>query len=186
MRRPLIPSQLPRIWVPIPLARLSFIKGKYGYILRMVQTNQLVESNAQQDQDEYCIERIGRYQVSGGKESLISMNLSPIKRRWFGNVSQWSSVCFGYLHLLHRLLHFLLLIRRHRLSLLFLLARSSQVLLLLVQQLLSWLQTNYLSITDRPKSLNTYFPSSLRVKRPRLFINSYFSRQIGFSIWFNF
>jgi hypothetical protein len=31
--------------------------------------------------EEFCIERVGRYNVSTGKESLISMNLSPIKRR---------------------------------------------------------------------------------------------------------
>lgn len=60
------------------LFRFNFIKARYGYILKMAINGQLNESQAADD--EYCIERIGRYQVSNGKESLISMNLSPIKK----------------------------------------------------------------------------------------------------------
>jgi hypothetical protein len=45
----------------------------------MAINGQLNESQAADD--EYCIERIERYQVSNGKESLISMNLSPIKKK---------------------------------------------------------------------------------------------------------
>jgi len=62
------------------LSRLNFVKGRYGYLLRMVQTDQIMDSRFN-DQDEICIERVGRHQVSDGKESLLGMNMSPIKRR---------------------------------------------------------------------------------------------------------
>jgi hypothetical protein len=79
----LISTELRRVGVNFRLLRLNFVKGRYGYLLRVAQTaqtTQMMESRAN-DPDEYCLERIDRYQASNGKESLISMNLSPIKRR---------------------------------------------------------------------------------------------------------
>jgi len=60
------------------LYRLNFIKGRYGYVLKLARNDQLGEHN---ENEEYCIERVGRFNISAGKESLLGMNMSPIRRR---------------------------------------------------------------------------------------------------------
>lgn len=49
-------------------------------MLRLAQQGELIESRVN-EHEEFCVERVGRHQLSNGKDSLLGMNLSPIKRR---------------------------------------------------------------------------------------------------------
>lgn len=115
----------------------------------MAINGQLNESQAADD--EYCIERIGRYQVSNGKESLISMNLSPIKKKWLQNEGDliWSLTAFGYLHLLD-LSCYLLNLFLFFMLFSFLLV-SHKMFLLLLKQSFGRFNADDLSVPDSPK-----------------------------------
>ena len=58
---------------------------------------------------------------------------------------------------------------------------SLRLLPLFLHQRFGGLHLGHLSIPNSPKITSSkYFPSSLRVNRPKLTMNSYFYKQIGF------
>jgi len=75
-----VKTELHIIRVCVSIYRLSFVRGRYGYVLRLAQQGELIESRVNEP-EEFCVERVGRHQLSNGKDSLLGMNLSPIKRR---------------------------------------------------------------------------------------------------------